>query len=123
MKLALGAMLALTLLTASAGCGYSQDREDRALSDAKRGLALTKEGGKVAEELAVLAGKAVAVADDTDAFCGYLPEIRPKIDRLSEIYDELQTLDGPQPTAAMLKRRDDTVAGLKRFEKDCEAES
>jgi hypothetical protein len=58
-----------------------------------------------------------------DAFCGYLPELAPKVDRISEIYDELQTLDSAQPTAAMLKRRDDAVAGLKRFEKDCEAQS
>jgi hypothetical protein len=122
-KLALGLVLTLTLLTASLGCGASEDRQDSGLRDAKRGLGLTLEGSKVAEELAVLADKAIAVADDTDAFCGYLPEMRPKIERLSEIYDELQTLDGPQPTAAMLKRRDDTVAGLKRFEKDCESES
>jgi hypothetical protein len=118
-KLALGLVLALILFTASAGCGDS-DPHDPAIRDAKRGLALSMEGGKVADELAVLADKVIA---DPDAFCDYLPELAPKVDRLSEIYDELQTLDGPQPTAAMLKRRDDMVAGLKRFEKGCVAES
>jgi hypothetical protein len=78
-------------------------------------------GVRVAEELAVVADK--AIADDPDAFCGYLPELAPRVHRISEIDDELQTLDSAQPTAAMLKRRDDAVAGLKRFEKDCEAQS